>query len=159
MLPKFEYGDQVRVMRNVRNDGTFPGLDTGKLLVRRGSVGYVRDVGTFLQDQLVYSVHFLDSGQLVGCREEELQLATDHWVESRFDWHDKVTPRIQLAVGGEVIAAPGQAGEVDKVVYDAPGGVAYHVRFAGRTLQVPEKALDFHPDSPRLAEAGANAEA
>ena len=46
----------MRLIRNVRNDGTFPGMDVGKLLVRRGSVGYVRDVGTFLQDQLIYSV-------------------------------------------------------------------------------------------------------
>ena len=40
-LPQFEYGDEVRVIRNVRNDGTYPGMDTGSLLIRRGSVGCV----------------------------------------------------------------------------------------------------------------------
>ena len=50
MRPRFEYGDEVRVTRNVRNDGTYPGLETGQLLIRRGSTGHVRDVGTFLQD-------------------------------------------------------------------------------------------------------------
>lgn len=77
MLPKFEYGEAVRVIRNIRNDGTFPGHETGTLLVPRGSVGYVRDVGTFLQDQLVYSVHLLDAERVVGCREEDLQPAMD----------------------------------------------------------------------------------
>lgn len=147
MLPRFEFGTAVRVMRNVRNDGTFPGLDPGKLLVRRGSVGYVKDVGTFLQDQLVYSVHFLEANRMVGCREEELQLESDPWTPSRFEFRDKVTPRISLAIDGEVIASPGDPAEIEKVLLDAPGGVVYHVRFPGRTLQVPETALDFLGDA------------
>ena len=59
--PRFEYGDEVRVTRNVRNDGTFPGAEVGELLIRRGSTGFVRDVGTFLQDQIVYSVLFIEA--------------------------------------------------------------------------------------------------
>lgn len=148
MLPKFEFGVAVRLMRNVRNDGTFPGLDTGNLLVPRGSVGFVKDVGTFLQDQLVYSVHFLDADRMVGCREEELQLESDPWIPSRFQFRDKVTPLVPLAIAGEVIARPGQEGEVEKVIYDAPGGVACHARFSGRTLQVPETALGFYGEVP-----------
>jgi nitrogen fixation protein NifZ len=140
--PKYREGDAVRVVRNVRNDGTFPGMDTGGLLVRRGSVGYVRDVGTFLQDQLIYSVHFVDASRIVGCREQELQDASAHWNPSRFEYRDRVTPRIRLGLKGTVVAAPGDAGEIEKVLRDAPGGVAYHVRFRGRTLQVPETALD-----------------
>lgn len=130
------------MIRNVRNDGTFPGLDVGNLLVRRGSVGYVKDVGTFLQDQLIYSVHFFQDNRMVGCREEELQAESDPWNPSRFEYHDKVTPGIPLAIKGEVIAEPGSVGEVEKVLRDLPGGVAYHVRFPGRTLQVPESALN-----------------
>lgn len=141
MLPKFEYGDAVRVIRNVRNDGTFAGLDTGNLLVRRGCVGYVRDIGTFLQDKIVYSVDFMDEGRVVGCREEELQPADAPWTPSVFEFHDKVTPTIPLAIQGEVLVEPGEPGEVEKVIRDAPGEVAYHVRFSGRTLQVPESAL------------------
>ena len=35
-LPLYEYGQAVRLIRNVRNDGTYPGSDTGALLMRRG---------------------------------------------------------------------------------------------------------------------------
>jgi nitrogen fixation protein NifZ len=142
MRPRYGQGEAVRVIRNVRNDGTFPGMDVGKLLVRRGSVGYVKDVGTYLQDQLIYSVHFFADNRMVGCREEELQAESDPWNPSRFEYHDKVTPSIPLAIKGEVIAKPGSVGEVEKVLRDTPGGVAYYVRFPGRTLQVPESALN-----------------
>jgi nitrogen fixation protein NifZ len=59
MIPQFEYGESVRVIRNIRNDGTFPNIATGALLIKRGSVGYVTNIGTFLQDQIIYTVHFL----------------------------------------------------------------------------------------------------
>ena len=143
MRPAFEFGTAVRVLRNVRNDGSYPGLPTGALLMRRGSVGYVRDVGTFLQDQIIYSVHFLDEGRMVGCREEELQLASDPWVPSRFEFRDRVRARIPLAVQGRVLVEQGAEGEVLKVLREAPGGVAYHVWFNGpHPLQVPETALE-----------------
>jgi nitrogen fixation protein NifZ len=142
MRPRYRQGDAVRVIRNVRNDGTFPGLEVGNLLVRRGSVGYVKDVGTFLQDQLIYSVHFFDDNRMVGCREEELQAESDAWNPSCFEYRDKVTPSIPLGINGEVVAGPGSVGEVEKVLRDMPGGVVYHVRFPGRTLQVPESALN-----------------
>lgn len=141
MRPQYRYGEQVRVTRNVRNDGTYPGLDVGKMLVRRGSVGYVRDVGTFLQDQLIYSVHFVEADRMVGCREQELQRASEPWTPNRFEHRDKVTPRVPLGIDGVVIAEPGVVGEIEKVLRAAPGGVAYHVRLLGRTLQVPETAL------------------
>lgn len=133
----------MRVVRNVRNDGTFPGEPTGRLLIRRGSVGYVRDVGTFLQDQLVYSVDFFDQQRMVGCREQELQLASDPWIPSKFEFHEKVTPTVNLGVRGEVIARPGDSGEIEQVLRDRDGGPGYHVRFHGRTLMVPESALAF----------------
>jgi nitrogen fixation protein NifZ len=142
LRPKFEYGEQVRVVRNLRNDGTYPGEPTGRLLVRQGSIGFVRDVGTFLQDQLIYSVDFLDANRRVGCREQELQLATDPWIPTRFEFREKVTPKIPLGIQGEVIANPGDTGEIEKVLREHPGGPAYHVRFSGRTLQVPETALE-----------------
>ena len=148
-MPNFKQGDEVRVLRTVRNDGTFPGKEVGDRLVLRGATGYVKDIGTYLQDQTIYSVHFFNDQVMVGCREEELQLASDPWNPSRFEFRDKVTPKIPLAIAGEVIAEPGVEAEVLKVLRDAPGGVAYHVRVPGRTLQVPESALD-----PFSAEAG-----
>jgi len=132
----------VRVTRNVRNDGTYPGLETGQLLIRRGSVGHVRDVGTFLQDQLIYTVHFVEQDRVIGCREEELISAEEHWVDSLFEYRDRVVSKMALAINGEVIVEAGGSGEIEKVLRDAPGGVAYEVRFSGRSLQVPESALE-----------------
>jgi nitrogen fixation protein NifZ len=145
MRPNWEYGDTVRLIRNVRNDGTYPGLDPGEPLVRRGSTGVVVDVGTFLQDQIIYSVNFLEAGKIVGCREEELIGGDDPWTPSRFEFREKVRAARQLSVGGEVLVALGAIGEVIKVVRDAPGGVAYHIHFdslPGRVLQIQEDILE-----------------
>lgn len=141
MRPRFEYGEAVRVTRSLRNDGTYPGVPTGHKLVHSGSVGYVRDVGTFLQDQLIYSVDFIDEGIMVGCREQELQLESDNWIAALYEFRDKVTPKIPLGIKGEVLAHPGDEGEIEKVLREYPGGPAYHARFKGRTLLVPEGAL------------------
>jgi nitrogen fixation protein NifZ len=150
---RYDYGDEVRIVRNVRNDGTYPGLDVGAPLVRRGSVGFVVNVGTFLQDQVIYSVHFMNEQRLVGCREEELIPASAPWTPSRFEFRDKVASRINLAVDGEIIAPIGAEGEILKVLRHAdPAQVQYHVRFTGRTLQVPESAL-----LPLVPEEEANA--
>jgi len=145
MNARWDYGEAVRLTRNVRNDGTYPGMDPGDFLVRRGSVGYVIDVGTFLQDQVIYSVNFLDEGRVVGCREEELIGADDPWTPSRFEFREKVQAVKGLSVGGEVLLEPGATGEVMKVIRDNPAGVIYHVHFdslPGRLLQIPEPLLD-----------------
>jgi len=142
MLPRFDYGDPVRVIRPIRNDGTYPGAPVGALLVRRGSVGHVRQVGAFLQNQIIYAVHFLDSnGRLVGCRETELIPASALWIPSRFENRDQVIVRQPLALQGTVVVTAGSAGEIIRVFREAPGDVRYHVRFGERTLQVPETAL------------------
>ncbi len=143
MQQRFDFGVAVRLTRNVRNDGTFPGLEVGNLLIKRGSVGYVMNVGTFLQDQIIYTVNFLDQGRVVGCRDEELIGADEPWVESRFETRDRVRSRLALSIRGEVVVAAGGEGEVFKVLRDAPGGVQYHVHFpGGRMLQVAEDLLD-----------------
>lgn len=141
---KWEMGDAVRVVRNVRNDGTYPGMETGAPLIRRGAVGYVVDIGTFLQDQVIYSVHFLDEGRVVGCREEELIGGEEPWIPSRFEFRQWVRSALALGAQGEVLVPEGGIGQVLKVLRDAPGGVAYHVHFEqlpGRPLVVPETAL------------------
>ncbi len=143
MVPAFDYGDAVRVIRNVRNDGTYPGTDTGQLLIRRGSVGYVRNMGVFLQDQIIYSVHFVDQGGItVGCREPELIPADAPWTPGRFEFRDKVINRIPLAIDGEIIVAKGSQGEIVKVLREEQNGAQYHVHFPGRTLLVPETVLE-----------------
>jgi nitrogen fixation protein NifZ len=138
---EFTYGDSVRVIRNLRNDGTYPGVATGELLVRRGSVGTVIEIGTFLQDQIIYSVHFLELDLIVGCREGEVISADADWTPSRFESRDKVQALRSFAVDGEVVAPVGSVGEVLKVMRDMPAGVHYQVIFADRVLCVPEASL------------------
>lgn len=142
---QWDYGESVRLIRNVRNDGTYPGLDPGAPLVRRGSIGFVVDVGSFLQDQIIYSVNFLEEGKIVGCREEELIGAEDPWTPSLFEFREKVRATKGLSVGGEVLIPLGAKGEIIKVLRNAAGGVAYHVHFdclAGRVLEIPETILE-----------------
>jgi len=142
MRPKFEFGNEVRIIRNVRDDGTYPGMDPGMLLVRRGSTGFVMNVGTFLQDQLIYTVNFLELGKIVGCREEELISIDEPWIPSKYETREKVRSRITLTVGGEIRVKPGMEGEIMKVFRDEGNGVQYHVIFHDKVLQVPESALD-----------------
>lgn len=138
---RFDFGESVRLTRNVRNDGTYPGMAIGDLLIRRGSIGNVIEMGTFLQDQVIYTVHFLDQGRMVGCRAEELIPADAPWNPSRFEFRDKVISTIRLAINGEVVVEPNAEGEILKVLRDTQP-VLYHVRFPGRTLQVPESVLE-----------------
>lgn len=160
MLSRFEFGESVRVIRNVRNDGTYPGMEMGDMLIKRGSVGYVQNVGTFLQDQIIYSVHFMDVNKIIGCRDEELIAETDPWIPGRFEYRDKVTSNRILVVNGEVIARPGDVAEVLKMVRDATetglGEIQYHVRFPGRTLQVAETMLE--PADEQVSNKGNNVE-
>ena len=71
--PVFKPGDQVRATKHVRNDGTYPGREIGERLVQKSDVGYVRDIGTFLQQFYIYSVEWIERGTLVGMRARELE--------------------------------------------------------------------------------------
>lgn len=73
--PRFGYGDKVRARKVVRNDGTFPGREIGEVLVRKGEVGYVASIGTFLQQFYIYGVDFVDRGCVVGMKARELESA------------------------------------------------------------------------------------
>lgn len=143
MHSRWDLGDSVRVIRNVRNDGTYCGAATGDLLVRRGSVGAVVDIGTFLQDQIIYSVHFIDDDRIVGCREEELADASEPWIPSLFESREWVRARRVLSLGSVLYVPRGALGQVLRVVRQDDAAV-YHVHFdslPGRTLAVPEAAL------------------
>ncbi|WP_404784483.1 nitrogen fixation protein NifZ [Altericista sp. CCNU0014] len=75
--PCFDIGQKVRVRKLIRNDGTFPGQDIGATLAKKGEVGYVVSIGTFLQSSYIYAVHFIEKGYVVGCRTKELELAEE----------------------------------------------------------------------------------
>ena len=70
--PRFVMGERVVCRSVVRNDGTYNGKDIGEVLGNRGDVGYVRSIGTFLQQFYIYAVEFVASGHQVGMRAKEL---------------------------------------------------------------------------------------
>lgn len=75
--PQFDYGQKVRSKKNVRNDGTFPGSEIGEILVKKGDVGYVCSIGTFLQQFYIFGVDFFAQGRIVGMRAKELEMLED----------------------------------------------------------------------------------
>ena len=70
--PAFMPGDKVISKKNVKNDGTLAGKEIGETVVKKGDVGYVRDIGVFLQQFYIYAVDFVDRASIVGMREREL---------------------------------------------------------------------------------------
>ena len=79
--PRYDYGDKVVSRFNIRNDGTYRGKEIGELLVKKGDVGYVASIGTFLQQFYIYGVDFYERGTLVGMKSREL-LAFEQETES-----------------------------------------------------------------------------
>ncbi len=76
--PTFEIGEKVRALKLIRNDGTFPGKEIGATLAKKGDVGYVVSIGTFLQSSYIYAVHFMATGNIVGCLKKELELPEEN---------------------------------------------------------------------------------
>ena len=70
--PRFHYGERVVSRSTIRNDGTFNGKDIGDVLVKKGDIGYVVSIGTFLQQFYIYAVDFPAHGYKVGMRAKEL---------------------------------------------------------------------------------------
>ena len=63
---------QGAAKRQVKNDGTMAGREIGEIVVKKGDVGYVRDIGMYLQRYYIYAVEFVDRGSVVGMRGREL---------------------------------------------------------------------------------------
>ena len=70
--PRFEMGERVISRSVIRNDGTYNGHDIGAVLVSKGEIGFVRSIGTCLQQFYIYAVEFTGSGHRVGMRAKEL---------------------------------------------------------------------------------------
>lgn len=140
MTPAFTFGDEVRVTRAIRNDGTMPGYARGELLVRRGSTGFVREWGVFLQDQIIYQIHFLDSDMVVGCRAQELIPSSQPWDAGMLQFGDSVTTLHALSVNGTVVVNAGATGLIEATDQGHDGN-SYTVTFAERWFQVPASAL------------------
>lgn len=73
--PYFSFGEKVKAKRTIRNDGTYAGKEIGEVLAKKGEIGYVVSIGTFLQQFYIYGVEFLESGNRVGMKRKELDPA------------------------------------------------------------------------------------
>ncbi|EPJ5863595.1 nitrogen fixation protein NifZ [Raoultella ornithinolytica] len=140
MRPTFTFSDEVRVVRAIRNDGTVAGFAPGALLVRRGSTGFVRDWGVFLQDQIIYQIHFPQSGRIIGCREQELIPVSQPWLAGNLQYGDTVICQMALAVNGNVVVTAGQQGRIE-ATDQGERGDSYTVDFSGRWFTVPLQAI------------------
>jgi nitrogen fixation protein NifZ len=79
--PKFGIGQKVKLLEDIKNDGTYPHAPVGTIMVQKDAIGYIKSIGEFLQVIRVYEVHFLDLNALievVGCREHELLAMEDY---------------------------------------------------------------------------------
>lgn len=71
-LPRFQWGQRVKALVDLHNDGTFPDRPEDVLLVNTGDTGEIVQVGTHAEANLpIYLVEFGER-LVVGCLEEEI---------------------------------------------------------------------------------------
>ena len=71
-LPKFQWGQRVKALIDLHNDGSFPDSPTEALLVNIGATGEIVQVGTHTEANVpIYLVEFRED-LVVGCFEEEI---------------------------------------------------------------------------------------
>lgn len=71
-LPKFQWGQRVRALQDLHNDGSFPDTPVEALLVKTGDTGEIVQVGTHEESNTpIYLVEFGER-LVVGCLEEEI---------------------------------------------------------------------------------------
>ncbi|WP_052074610.1 nitrogen fixation protein NifZ [Shewanella mangrovi] len=143
---RFAPGAEVRVVRNVRNDGSFFGIEKGELIVAEGDIGIVRKHGWFLQDQIIYDVFFPETGQLVGLRDAEVIDASLPFTPCRFRMLDFAQLTLSLASQGELLARKGDRVQVTWIDRDLTSGeLSFTIKVADNEVQVPARALEDVP--------------
>ncbi|MBH1960986.1 MAG: nitrogen fixation protein NifZ [Rhodocyclales bacterium] len=71
-IPKFQWGQPVLAVIDLRNDGSYPDCVDDELLAERGTQGEIVQVGSHVDTQTpIYLVEF-PNGRVVGCLEEEI---------------------------------------------------------------------------------------
>lgn len=141
LIPKFDYGCEVRVVDNIRNDTYLGGQTKGELLIRRGCTGFVRQSGVYKQEQIIYQVHFLEQDLTIGCKETELIDADIPWVNNKFEYGDQVKLNVALSVSGERVGEKDQQVHILAVDRSDLTKLYYRVQVGEHTLMVPEAAL------------------
>lgn len=152
---RFDYGDEVRLIRSIRNDGSMLGSERGDMVVRRGSTGFVKSIGKLLMDQVIYQVHFIENGITVGCRDTEVGALDDPWIEREFERSDKVSVQVSLSSGGKIVVAKGDVGTVLGIESKEPP-LSYRVNFERdegvdyNAWVIPESALKLETEALKM---------
>lgn len=73
--PIYQWGQHVRAVADLVNDGSYPDMEAGALLAAAGTPGEIVNVGHHADSNTpVYLVEF-EGQKVIGCFEEELVLA------------------------------------------------------------------------------------
>jgi nitrogen fixation protein NifZ len=73
--PKFQWGQRVRCLIDLVNDGSYPNVEENALLVEAGGQGEIVQVGSHVDSNTpIYLVEFNEK-YVIGCLEEEIALA------------------------------------------------------------------------------------
>jgi nitrogen fixation protein NifZ len=142
LTSRFYSGSKVRVVRNIRNDGSFKTCDKGDLLVAAGEVGIVRSFGYFLQDQVIYQVYFPEIELVVGVRDSEVIDHSLDWVPCLFRSLDLAQLTVSLKMRGEMVAKSGEIVEVKRVHRDLKTGkLEYLLELNSERIWLDSKTL------------------
>ena len=70
--PKYQWGQRVRCLIDLVNDGSYPNVEEDALLVEAGGAGEIVQVGAHVDSNTpVYLVEFSEK-YVIGCLEEEI---------------------------------------------------------------------------------------
>lgn len=148
--PNFAIGERVASRKVVRNDGTYAGRAIGEVLARRGDIGYVSSIGTFLQQFYIYAVDFAARGTVVGMKGREI-VSLDR-LDPELEQHlgSAALERLARLVPGDtgatvdgLLAATGARGRVLRVGRHEESGLSvYLVVFDGCLLGCLDDDLD-----------------
>lgn len=71
-IPKYQWGQRVKALVDLYNDGSYPDVEDEALLVGIGDTGEIVQVGTHTESNTpIYLVEFKEH-LVVGCLEEEI---------------------------------------------------------------------------------------
>lgn len=84
--PHFDYGEKVKSLKTIRNDGTFRGKEIGDILVNKGDIGYVVSIGSFLQQFYIYGVEYVAHGYRVGMKGREIESLDEPCEDDEVNW-------------------------------------------------------------------------
>lgn len=140
---RFEIGDEVRVVRTIRNDGSVTDDSSkGNVLVKAGETGYVRSLGFFLQNQIIFRVYFPSEDRETGVRNEELLKSDLPWQENVFYRKQRVPLNYSLAHKGQVFARKNETVEIRDIKRNLDTGLLQYLVLAkGQWVWLEQGAL------------------